>query len=309
MHSQLLDILVIGGGPAGVSAALYTARAGLSTTIVYKDCGALKKAETIDNFYGCPGASGADLVKSGLLHAANVGATVVEGEAVKVSTHPIGDGLCFVVETTESIFTAKAVLLATGVNRQTPNIPGLGHLEGKGVSHCAVCDAFFYKNKDVAVLGHSQYALSEAKELQPIAKSVHVLTNGQEPDVDFPEDISIHKDVVREVAGEKKLSGVAFEGDGNELPVAGLFIALGSAGATDLARKIGAYTENNLVIVDGNMRTNIPGLWAAGDCTPGMKQIAKAVYDGAVAGTDMTSHIRAIKDKNKKSTTKDEVMV
>ena len=294
----MTDVLIIGGGPAGVSAALYTARAGMKTIIIHKDSGALEKAERVDNYYGCAGISGPELVSTGLAQAADVGAEVVHGEVVKV-TQDFTSGY-FIAETAQAAYTTKTLLLATGTNRATPKIPGLDAYEGKGVSHCAVCDAFFYKGKDAAVLGHSRYALSEVKELLPLANSVTLLTNGKTPDATFPPEVKIYSEKIREVQGEARLSSVTLEPDGEALPISGLFIAVGTAGATELARKLGALTENNTVTVDKHMRTNIPGLWAAGDCTDGMKQIAKAVYQGAEAGTDMVRFLRrALADGDK----------
>jgi len=289
----MLDVLIIGGGPAGVSAALYTVRAGLKTTLIYKDTGALLTADVIDNYYGNPGIGGQDLVNIGLDHAKKTGVITICAEVIKVGVVPDENGLSFLVETTDASYTTRALLLATGANRQSPNINGLESLEGKGVSYCAVCDAFFYKNKDVAVLGHSQYALSEANDLLPIAKSVYVLTNGLEPDVEFPPDVVICKEKINEILGKRKVSGVSFVNT-KEVSLNGIFVALGTAGATALARKLGALIENNAVVTDENMRTNIPGLWAAGDCTPGIKQIAKAVYDGMVAGMDIVRQLRMV---------------
>ena len=283
----MTDVLIIGGGPAGVSAALYTARAGMKTTILYKDTGALTKAELVDNFYASPGVTGAELVESGLAQAATLGIELIKDEAVNISVRP--SDMYFIVETANTSYTSKTLVLATGANRETPKIPGLTALEGKGVSHCAVCDAFFYRNKNVAVLGHSQYALSEAKVLLPLVKSLHVLTNGHEPDVIFPPQAVICKEKINALQGDAKLTNAILGSDQKTIPLDGIFIALGTAGATALARKLGALTEDNAVIVDTNMRTNIPGLWAVGDCTPGMKQIAKAVYDGAVAGMDIVN--------------------
>ncbi|MCL2570948.1 MAG: NAD(P)/FAD-dependent oxidoreductase [Defluviitaleaceae bacterium] len=287
----MADVLIIGGGPAGVSAALYTARAGISTKIIYKDMGALTKAEKVDNFYGTPGITGPDLIKMGLAQAEYVGAEIEIGEVVKIQQQ-FGEKTYFEVETVNASYTARTLLLATGSSRAMPKIPGLEAYDGKGISHCALCDAFFYKGKDVAVLGHSQYALSEAKELLPLAKSVTILTNGNDPEIDFPPELTLRKEKINEVLGETRLTGVNLESE--ILPIDGLFIALGTAGATALARKLGAFTENNTVIIDENTRTNIPGLWAAGDCTPGMKQIAKAVYQGAIAGTDIVRFLREV---------------
>ena len=283
------DAIIIGGGPAGVSAALYTARAGLTTAIIHKGGGALEKAERVDNFYGSYGITGPALLEAGLAQAAAVGAEIIEGEAVKIQRRP-QDGH-FIVETTEASYCAVTLLLATGTSRLTPAIPGLAAYEGKGVSHCAVCDAFFYRGKDVAVLGTGPYALSEANELLPHVKSLIFLTNGEAP-AQLPPDAAVRTEKIREIQGDTRLTGISFEPDGEILPLHGIFIAMGTAGATDLARKAGAFTENNTVLADGSMQTAVPGLWAAGDCTPGMKQIAKAVYEGALAGTDMVRYVR-----------------
>jgi len=312
----MIDVLIIGGGPAGVSAALYTARANLKTCIIYKDFGALTKAEKIDNFYGSPGVTGRELITAGLTQAADVGVEVIAGEVVKIEAQYHRNSPLFKVETTDKSYTTRAVLLTTGANRQTPNIPGLSAYEGKGVSHCAVCDAFFYKGKDVAVLGHGQYALSEVMTLLPVVNSVTLLANGSEPEITFPPEVIIRKGKINKVLGEARLTGVDLLSDVNScnassstpsdtsssnsvdiIEINGLFIAIGTAGATDLARKIGAFVDNNAVITDDNMQTNVPGLWAAGDCTGGMKQIAKAVYDGAKAGTDIVRVLREIPSK------------
>jgi len=302
----MTDVLIIGGGPAGVTAALYTARAGLKTTIIYKDHGALGKAERIENYYGHTEISGNALAETGLEHAQKVGTEIITGEVVGLS---INDQ-CINVKTATVEYQAKTVVLATGANRVTPQIPGLSEHEGCGVSYCAICDGFFYKGKDVAVLGSGEYALHEAKDLLPLAATVTLLTNGKEPEVPFPTPVAIRKEKIKEVYGgaatsgipgikglsslptRNALKGVMFEND-SELHLSGLFIAVGIAGGTDLARKIGAVIDSQgSVKVDNKMQTSVPGLWAAGDCTGGLKQIAKAVYEGAEAGMDIIKHLR-----------------
>jgi len=292
----LNDIIIIGGGPAGASAALYTARAGMRTLIIHKGGGALDKAEKVDNFYGNPGITGPALIETGLNHATEMGAKIAHGEVVKIQ-RDITSGH-FTVETTNETYTAQALLLATGTSRITPAIPGLSTYEGKGVSHCAICDAFFYRGKDVAVLGSGPYAISEANELLPHVKSLTILTNGAEPPTPLPPEVIIRKEKIRELTGDTRLNAIILEPDGETVPINGLFIALGVAGATELARKAGALTENNAVLIDENMQTIVPGLWAAGDCTGGMKQIAKAVYEGAVAGTSIVNYLRGAKNTN-----------
>ena len=278
----MANVVIIGSGPAGVSAALYTARAGIDTTVLTKGPGALARAEGIENYYGVPGpVSGAELERRGIEGARAVGVKFVEAEAV---------GLTFTdkltVETLAGDWPADAVILATGAARTAPPLPGLRELEGRGVSYCATCDAFFYRGKDVAVLGSGEYALHEAAALLPLAKSVTLLTGGAPLTAAFPPEVAVRTEKVEAILGDAgKVSGVRLAG-GETLAAEGVFVALGVAGSTALARKMGAEVDGSRIVVDEKMMTTIPGLFAAGDCTGGLLQVAKAVYEGAVAGND-----------------------
>ena len=285
----MAKVVIIGSGPAGVSAALYTARAGIDTTVLTRGPGALARAEGIENYYGVPGpVSGAELERRGIEGAKAVGVQFVEAEAV---------GLTFTdkltVETLSGDWPADAVILATGASRTAPPIPGLKALEGHGVGYCATCDAFFYRGKDVAVLGSGEYALHEASALLPLAKSVTLLTGGAPLTAEFPPEIALCTEKVEAILGEEagKVTGVRLAG-GEELALDGVFVALGVAGSTALARKMGAQVEGNKIVVDDKMMTTIPGLFAAGDCTGGLLQVAKAVYEGAVAGNEADKALR-----------------
>ena len=283
----MANVVIIGAGPAGVSAALYTARAGVDTTVLTKGPGALARAEGIENYYGVPGpVSGAELERRGIEGAEAVGVKFVHTEAV---------GLTFTdkltVETLAGDFPADAVILATGASRAAPPVPGLAALEGRGVSYCATCDAFFYRGKDVAVLGSGEYALHEIAALLPLAKSVTLLTGGAELTASFPPEVAVRTQTVEAILGPDKVSGVQLAG-GEVLPVDGVFVAMGVAGSTALARKMGAQVEGNKIVVNDKMMTTIPGLFAAGDCTGGLLQVAKAVYEGAVAGNEAAKALR-----------------
>ena len=283
----MANVVIIGSGPAGVSAALYTARAGVDTTVLTKGPGALARSEGIENYYGVPGnITGAELERRGIEGAKEVGVKFVETEAV---------GLTFTdkltVETLNGDYPADAVILATGASRTAPPVPGLAALEGHGVSYCATCDAFFYRGKNVAVMGSGEYALHEASALLPLAASVTLLTGGAQLTADFPAEIAVRTEKVEAILGEEKVTGVRLAG-GEELPMDGVFIALGVAGSTALARKMGAEVDGNKIVVDANMMTTIPGLFAAGDCTGGLLQVAKAVYEGAVAGNEAAKALR-----------------
>lgn len=283
----MANIIIIGNGPAGISTALYTTRAGIDTTVIGKDYGALGKASEIENYYGFSDPiSGADLITNGIEGARRLGANIINAEVVGIS---YGEKLTVI--TKENEYSADSVVIATGTSRTTPNIDGLKELEGHGVSYCAVCDAFFYRGKDVAVLGNGNYALHEALELLPTSKSVTMLTNGKELEVTIPDTIQVDTRIIKTIEGNDTISGILFE-DGLSLPVSGLFVAVGIAGSADLAKKLGAETQNNKIIVDERMSTNIPGLYAAGDCTGGLLQISKAVYEGAKAGTEIIKYLR-----------------
>ncbi|HOF94948.1 MAG TPA: NAD(P)/FAD-dependent oxidoreductase [Clostridia bacterium] len=284
------NVIIIGNGPAGVSAALYTSRAGISTLIIAKDAGALEKAEKIENYFGFgEPISGKELSKRGIAQAKRLGVEFLDDEVVSLEY----DGRLGVV-TKNNRYAAEAVVLATGAPRVAPRIKGLKELEGAGVSYCAICDGFFYKEKDVAVLGCCEYALHEAQALMPLAKSVTLVTNAEKPMEGLPEGLTVITTKIKQLEGEGRLEALLFE-DGSRLDVSGLFIAQGVAGSAELARKLGAETAVNRILVNENMETNIPGLFAAGDCTGGMLQIAKAVCQGAEAGAAAVKLIRSRK--------------
>ena len=281
------NIVIIGSGPAGVSAALYAARAGVETTVLTKGPGALDRAELIQNYYGfAEPISGAELERRGIEGAKALGVQFVTTEAV---------GLTYMdkltVETLAGDFPADAVILATGASRAAPHIPGLAGLEGHGVSYCATCDAFFYRGKDVAVLGSGEYALHEVQALLPVVKSVTLLTNGSPLTASFPPEVTVCPEKVNAILGEGRVSGVELSG-GKTVALSGVFVALGVAGSTALARKLGAEVNGSRIVVDDHMQTSLPGLYAAGDCTGGLLQVAKAVYEGALAGTEAAKALR-----------------
>ena len=279
--------IIVGSGPAGVSAALYLARAGVAVTMLSKDGGALLKAEKIENYYGfAEPISGKELYERGIANAKRLGCTVKEEEVIGIS---FLDTLA--VQTTKATYEAEAVILATGASRATPKIDGLVRLEGHGVSYCAICDAFFYRGKNVVVIGSGEYALHEAQTLLPTANSVTILTNGVPLTVEVPESIAVDMRKIVSVDGEESVSGMTFA-DGETLAADGVFVAIGVASSADLARKLGALTEGSRIVANENGETNLPGLFAAGDCTGGLLQIAEAVAKGAKAGLAAVRFLR-----------------
>lgn len=281
------DVIVIGSGPAGATAAIYTSRGGLGTAIISEDSSDLAKAGKIENYYGfAEPVSGRRILSDGVLQAQRLGAEFINDQAVGLT---FNGG--FVLKTKRGEYLSKSVIIATGANRTAPKIRGFKDFEGKGISYCAACDGFFYKGKNIAVLGCCEYALHEALELLPIVKSVKLITNGVKPITDFPGEVQIIEKDIAAFEGSGIIERVRFS-DETAIPVDGVFVAIGVAGSGDLARKIGAETEGLRIVVNENMETSIPGLFAAGDCTGGMMQIVKAAYEGAKAGTEAVKFIR-----------------
>ena len=282
------DLVIIGAGPAGISAALYAVRGGAKTTVIAKDGGALEKADAIQNYYGFPeGISAKELIARGVKQAANLGATIVRGEVVGVGFGQDG----YTVKTAEAAFDAGAVIIACGVARNAPPVANLARFEGSGVSYCAVCDGFFFRGKRIAVIGSGKYAASEYDVLKDLAKSAVLLTNGEDPAFDA-RDIPVDKRKLASLEGDGAVQEVHFA-DGSALPVDGVFIACGFAGAFELSKKLGLELTGGKIAVDEKRATNIPGIFAAGDCTAGMQQIAKAVCDGMIAGTEALRYLKA----------------
>lgn len=282
------DIIIIGSGPAGISASLYTLRANLKTLIISKKIGTLEKVNNIENYYGLEKTiTGKELQERGFNQAKRLGTEFINDEVVKIDYEKD-----FIVETINSKYEAKAVIIATGTTRRTPNIKGIKEFEGKGISYCATCDAFLYRGKDVAVLGAKEYALHEAEELKRVAKSVVMITNGEKAIENRGQNIDVDERIIKEFRGDNKVEKIEFE-DNTITNIDGIFVAIGTATSTDLARKIGAkIDEKGNIIVDSQMKTNIPNLYACGDCTGGILQISKAVYEGMVAGMTAIKNIK-----------------
>lgn len=298
--TKLENIIIVGAGPAGISAALYAARGNMNPLVLNNGIGALKKAEKIENYYGLEHPmSGQELFDTGIAQAKALGVRIIDAQVIAVEGYDT-----FTVRTTQGDFETKSVILATGSRRAAPKIPGIKEFEGRGVSYCAVCDAFFYRGRDVAVLGHGDFALHEAEELVNTASSVTIFTDGKEPDFSKESSIAVNTMHIQSIEGEDRVSGIRLESDmqvqdteemtDTFYPAEGVFVALGTAGSAEIARRMGAeLTDKGNIKVNERMETTIPGLYAAGDCTGGLLQIAKAVQEGCVAGIEAGKYVRS----------------
>ena len=292
------DVIIIGAGTSGISASLYTVRANKKTLVLYEDKAGLEKANKIENYYGFEnGINGEELYNIGIKQAKNLGADVKKEEVIKIEInndmYSNNDNVNenkdstskyrFIVTTSNGLYKAKVVILATGNKKNKPKIKGIEKFDGKGVSYCAICDGFFYKNKDVAVIGSGDYAISETNDLINVVKDVTILTNGEKAPDFRADNVKIETRGIKEIKGDTKVDEVVLD-DGTNLKIDGVFVAQGVAGSSDFAKKLGALTNKDNIVVNENMETNVDGLFACGDCTGGLLQVAKAVHEGAVAG-------------------------
>ena len=283
-------VVIVGAGPAGISAALYVRRANLDPLVLDNGIGALEKAEKIENYYGLPEAvSGSVLYENGLQQAERLGIRIKRTEVLE-----IGGFDTFEVRTSDGEIETVSLILATGSRRKAPPIPGLKEYEGKGVSYCAVCDAFFYRGKKVAILGNSDFALHEAEILSHTASEVTILTDGESCEFSSESPYPVIQSPIAGIRGGALVTSAAFKDDTPELLIDGLFVALGSVGSSQIARQMGAeLNDKGNIRINDKMETTIPGLYAAGDCTGGLLQVAKAVYEGAVAGLETVRYVRS----------------
>ncbi len=289
----MYDIVVIGRGPAGISAALYAVRAGMKTAVVGSGIGALEKAKLIENYYGLESSlSGAEIQKRGEKQIRDLGVDILSDEVTGVGLFED-----FVVETAAGDYPCKSVILAVGKSRKTVNIPGLKELEGRGVSYCAVCDGFFYRGKAIGVLGNGDYAVNEARHLAGFSQDITIYTNGLSYKAKQDNCCKVDTRKILAVLGDDKLTGLHLE-DGGTVELDGLFVAVGQASASDFAMKLGVEVVDGNIKVDINNMTNLPGVFAAGDCIGGLNQLSTAVGEGAIAGQRASEYVKRLSAAN-----------
>jgi len=305
------DVVVIGGGPAGLAAAIYSARALLKTAVLSKDFGGqVLDAHVVENYPGFVTISGRELMEKFREHAEKMGANLVEAEVVEIKK----EGEYFIVVTSKGETRARALIFATGSRHRRLGVPGEKELEGKGVSYCAICDAALFRNKVVAVVGGGNTAFMDAELLSEYAKKVYIIHRRTEfraepvlverlrsnPKVEF-----IVPYVVERIVGKEKVEGVVLKhretGEKMELTVDGVFIDVGMIPQTDLLRPLGVeLDERGYVLTKEDMSTNISGLFAAGDVARGcadIHQIITAAAKGAVAAISAYRYLKEQQNK------------
>lgn len=290
---HIYDMIVIGGGPGGYTAALYAARAGLDTVVLEKMSPGGQMAQTtrIDNYPGFQGVDGYTLGEQMQQNAEHFGAKTELAEVFSTDL----SGEIKRVETSEGVFLGRTVVIATGASHRKLDLPREEALTGKGVAYCAACDGMFYRGKTVAVVGGGNSAVADAMALSRICKKVILIHRR-----DTLRATKIYHDqlgdnvefrwnsVVNRLLGDDRLTGLELKdvitGGLTKLPVDGVFVSVGRSPSSELFREQLAVDEGGYIVADETTRTTIPGVFAVGDVrTKAVRQVITAAADGAVA--------------------------
>ncbi|WP_043265224.1 thioredoxin-disulfide reductase [Streptomyces sp. CT34] len=310
--SDVRNVIIIGSGPAGYTAALYTARASLNP-LVFEGAvtagGALMNTTDVENFPGFrDGIMGPDLMDNMRAQAERFGAELVPDDIVSVD---LSEEIKTVTDTAGTVHRAKAVIVATGSQHRKLGLPREDELSGRGVSWCATCDGFFFKDQDIAVIGGGDTAMEEATFLSRFAKSVTVVHRRdalraskamQERAFADPKIKFVWDSEVAEIHGENKLSGLTLRnvksGETSELPVTGLFIAIGHDPRTELFKgQLNLDDDGYLKVEAPSTRTNLAGVFASGDVVDHTyRQAITAAGTGCSAALDAERFLAALSD-------------
>ncbi len=284
------DLIIIGAGPAGLTSAIYSARYKLKTLVIGSiPGGTAGTAGEIWNFPTYEKILGFELVTKMIKHVQGLKIPIKQEAVLDVSKKSRG----FIIKTGKNNYSCKKLIIATGTERKGLGLAKEKEFIGKGISHCATCDAGFYKDKIVAVVGGGNSAVSAALLISKFAEKTYLIYRKGEftkAEADLVEKVKQNKKIeimfnteVKELLGEKKLEGLKLS-TGKDLKVDGLFIEIGSVPNTKLSEKLGLKLKGSSIITDKKQRTNVEGIFAAGDVTDTpLKQIITACGEGAIA--------------------------
>ena len=262
----MVDILII-----GVAAATYLKRFNKEVLVLTNDSSTLSTAHLIENYYGFKSITGEELYQNGLEQLKHLEVEVLNETVLEIEFYSH-----FMIKTTNKVLEAKKVILATGKARNKLKIKNYKDYEMKGLSYCATCDGFFYRDLRIGLIGSGQAMLHELDFLKNISKDITIFTDGENLDL---EGFKIVTDKLDSFYGNGMLEGVQTENSRYDLD--GVFVAIGTASTFDFIKHLGIATDsNNNILVDESYQTNIPNLYAIGDAIGGILQITKASYDG-----------------------------
>jgi thioredoxin reductase (NADPH) len=305
--SKKYDIVIIGGGPAGLCAGMYAARSRLATLLIERGAigGQVINTQIVENYPGFPdGISGIDLTELMHKQAEKFGMETLIDEVtgVELSKDPK------TITTAGGSYKAKAVIIASGSERQKLGVPGEAEFTGRGVSYCATCDGAFFRDKPVAVVGGGNAAITEALELTRFASKISVIHRRdelratkilQEKALAEPKIEVLWNSVMDEVTGDTFVDGIKLSNvktkEKSVLNVAGVFMAIGFKPNTEYLQGAVELDKNNAVITDEKMATNVPGVYAVGDIrSNSIRQVIAATGDGAVAAVNAEKYIAGL---------------
>jgi thioredoxin reductase (NADPH) len=291
------DIIIIGAGPAGLTAGLYSARNGLKVGIASKDIGGTANSILLlENWPGFSG-SGAELMKKFYEQVKKYDIDFIIEEVISIEKEKTGKNNELIVKTKKQELKSKALIISTGTERKKLKIPGEVEFLGKGVSYCATCDSFFFKNKEVAVIGGSDCATTSALALSDIAKKVYIIYRGEklkcesinEERLDKKKNVEIlYNSFPLEILGKEKVEEIKIMSGGNKkrnIKIDGIFIEVGSTPLAEFTKSLNLKMDDEKFIhVDDNMKTSVDGIYAAGDVSSGkLKQVVVSSAQGAIA--------------------------
>lgn len=287
--AELIDVIIVGAGPAGLQAAVHAVRKKASVLVLGRpEKSAIYRAH-VENYLCVDGVTdGNEMVKVGLEQATRFGAEHIHEDVLGIEQQLAH----FVVRTESSSYMARTVILATGSDRKKLKVSGEKELTGRGVSYCVDCDANFYRNAKVAVVGNESAAVDGALTLLGYASEVHLIAKALDVSPDLKKklvesSVILHEgNWVEEIVGENAVEKVLLE-DKSFLEVEGIFVELGAKGAMELATILGVQLDSetfSYIETNKKQETNIPGIYAAGDIAGPPHQMAKAVGEGCVAG-------------------------
>ena len=281
MESTMTDIAIIGGGPAGLSAAINAIARGKTTRVFSTKNNYLERATRVDNYLGMESVSGAAMMESFRQHAKSLGISLETGQIITIL--PVSD--YFMLNFNGAIVQSKSVILAIGAAKQK-SLPGEEQFLGQGVSYCATCDGMMYRGKKAIVYGLSDEAVLEANHLQEIGVNVTFISARQRP-VDLASDVQFISGAVTAIVGENIVQAVKVNATSIETNV--VFILRNVIAPTALCK--GLNIKDGFLAVNRDMETNIPGIFACGDCSGKPLQIAKAVGEGLIAAQQASKYI------------------
>ena len=287
----MYEVIILGGGPAGLSAALYSSRYNMKVLLLTDLVGGIiTQSIEVENYPGTEKATGMEMMQSWKKHAEKFGAEIKQEKVLEI----FKEGSIFKVKTTKKIYEAKAVIIATGARHKYLGVAGEKEFAGKGVSQCPTCDGMFFKDKVVAVVGGGDSALRGAQVMLQYAEKLYVIHRRDEfraePIIvdkvrNNPKTELVLGRTVKEIKGEERVTAIVLDND-KEIKLDGVFIEVGSVPNTEIAEKLGVGLEDSLIKVNADQSTSVGGVYAAGDLTTSsnkFRQVITAAAEGAIA--------------------------